>query len=82
MATTVSTFGQRFAEPDYFCNFPSEKEMGITKKMLKRFGLTRPVRKTKWTDGEISSSSHSDYDDEDVVMGGTQEEEAGSEEEV
>ena len=53
LATTVSTFTRWFAKDDQFIQFPSEVDMGVTKKMLKRLGLNREPNPSSWTRNEL-----------------------------
>jgi hypothetical protein len=38
-------FGTRFGKADFFCEFPSEVDMGVTREMLERLGLNRDPKK-------------------------------------
>ena len=44
LATLIFAVGRVLASPKYFDQFPSEKVLGVTRKMLKKLGINRDPR--------------------------------------
>ena len=53
LGLVILYFGTRFGKADFFCQFPSEVDMGVTREMLDRLGLNRDPKRTPWTVFEL-----------------------------